>query len=177
LASGTGLLSDPQANTFLTSYPDAQGGFTIEDVFPGPYLIEAPPDSPPAPYYLDSIRLGNHEALESNVPILSDAEPLTFTYKLDGGNVRGTIEDCGAARVLLIPQNPALCRGAFIRTTSCAPNGGFEFSPVRPGEYFGFAIAWWSPTLWYGAVPDDGLLSRPAESRCAPMSPLPPRSG
>jgi hypothetical protein len=160
LAAGAGLPSDPQGNTFQTSDTDGQGEFTIEDVFPGPYLIEVFADSPTAPYYLDSIRLGSREALDSDVPIVSDARPVTVTYKLGGGTVRGNIEACGAARVLLIPQDPARRRRNFILSTSCGKTGGFEFSGVRPGEYYGIAIKSGSPTPWSEFILDDELLKQ-----------------
>jgi protocatechuate 3,4-dioxygenase beta subunit len=143
-------------NRIFTGNPDGRGDFTIQNLYPGPYQIL--PGLPPAPYYLDSIRLGEHDALGSDVPILSDAQPLTVTYKLGGGTVRGTIEACGAGHVFLIPQDPALRRGYFIRRTTCGQNGQFEFSAVRPGEYYGLAIAGDSPTPWYEAMWDEGML-------------------
>ena len=82
--------------------PDAKGDFTIPDLFAGRYRVIA--DLPPAPYYLDSIRLGDRDALEAGVQILSGAQPLTVTYKRNGGTVRGTVEDCAGGQVLLIPQ-------------------------------------------------------------------------
>jgi Carboxypeptidase regulatory-like domain len=158
LASGDGLSSDPSGKNYQTSDTDGKGEFTIDDVFPGMYQIEAMTDSPTAPYYLDSIRLGDREAIESDVPVLSDAQPVTFIYKLDGGTVRGNIETCGAARVLLVPQDPARRRRNFILSTSCSRTGGFEFSGVRPGEYYGIAIISASPTRGYGGMLDDGVL-------------------
>jgi hypothetical protein len=122
--------------------PDGKGGFMIANLYPGPYeILPGFFSPPPAPYYLDSIRLGERDALESGVQIESGALPITITYKLNGGTVRGSAEACGAGEILLIPQDPVLRRDGFIHQTSCAQNGRFEIPAVRPGEYYGFALA------------------------------------
>jgi hypothetical protein len=121
--------------------PDGKGGFTATNLYPGSYEIQPGFLSPTTgPYYLDSIRLGERDALES-VQIESGALPITITYKLNGGTVRGSVEACGAGEVLLIPQDPALGRDGFIHQTSCTQNGRFEIPAVRPGEYYAFALA------------------------------------
>jgi uncharacterized GH25 family protein len=158
VAFNAGAAQVADTGRMIAGNPDGKGGFTIRNVYPGPYQIQMLPETAPAPYYLDSIRLGGQDALESDVPILSESLPLTVTYQLGGGTVRGTIEACGAGRVLLIPQDPALRRGGFIRHTTCAQNGRFEIPAVRPGEYYGLAVAGDSPTPWYAAMLNDGLL-------------------
>ena len=140
---------------------DGKGGFTFQPVYPGPHRI-AILSMHPGPYYLDSIRLGDQDALVPGVPILSDAQPLTLTYKLDGGTVRGIIEGCASARILLLPQDPALRRGEFLRETNCGQNGHFEFTAVRPGEYYGLAIMSGSSPRWYADLRDDDLIGRRA---------------
>jgi hypothetical protein len=136
LVSGATLMSDRRGGDIRVI--SDSGDLASRDLYPGTYQIETLTDSP-VPYYLDSIRLGDQDAL-GWVSILSDAQPLTLTYKLGGGTVRGTIEACGAANVLLIPQDPKIRRHAFLRVTTCGQNGQFEFQAVRPGEYYGLAI-------------------------------------
>jgi len=128
---------------FFYGNSDGEDGFTIKNLYPGPYQIL--PTPPPAPYYLDSIRFGARDAVGSNVEILPGDLPLTVTYKLNGGTVRGTVEGCAAGQVVLIPQDPALHRDGFIRRTSCGQNGRFEITAVRPGEYYGLAVAAGNP--------------------------------
>jgi hypothetical protein len=160
LAAAVSLLSDPQDGRFLTSDSDGKGGFTIENVYPGPYYIVILPESPLLPYYLDAVSLGGQDVFESDVRNLSDAQPLTITYKLGGGTVRGVIDACGGGQVLLIPRDPG-SRSYLRRGTSCAHDGRFEFSAVRPGEYYGLAISGDSPwTAAYHGVVDDDLLKR-----------------
>ncbi len=134
LAFNAGAASGARA--FLTSNPDTKGGFTIQNVYPGPYLIVA--DEPPPQYYVESIRLDDRDALNSDVQILTGFEQLTVTYKLGGGTVRGT---CAAESVMLIPQDPVFRRPDFIRRATCLPNGSFDVPAVRPGEYYGIAMA------------------------------------
>jgi hypothetical protein len=128
---------------FFEGAADGEAGFTIKNLYPGPYQIL--PSPPPAPYYLDSIRFGARDAAGSNVEILPGDLPLTVTYKLNGGTVRGAVEGCAAGQVVLIPQDPALHRDGFIRRTSCGQNGRFEITAVRPGEYYGLAVAAGNP--------------------------------
>jgi len=125
--------------------PDGNGAFTFKNVYPGEYVI-TPGFALPS-HYLDSIRLGARDALAPNVQILSGAEPITITYKRDGGTVRGSVEDCGPGTVVLIPRELARRLDGFIRQTTCGQNGHFEIPAVRPGEYYGFAVAKGGPNV------------------------------
>jgi 5-hydroxyisourate hydrolase-like protein (transthyretin family) len=145
---------------------DSTGNFTVQNVYPGPYLIIAAP--PPSKYYLESVRLGDRDAIATDVSILSGAQPLTVTYKPGGGSVRGTVggnagpgvDACGGGEVVLVPRDPARRRAGFIHRTTCSQNGAFEIPNVRPGEYYGFAIAGSDPTPWFATTLDDRLLQQ-----------------
>ncbi len=78
-----------------------QGELAVPDLYPGAYQLRQLGNSL-VPYYLDSIRLGDGDAL-GLVSILSDGRPLTITYKLGGGTVRGTVEGADSGHVFLIP--------------------------------------------------------------------------
>jgi uncharacterized GH25 family protein len=150
----TGLITDGP-DGFLVAREDGSG-LTVRDVYAGPYQVQFLSDSP-APYFLDSIRLGDQNAA-GTISILSDATPLNITFKLGGGTVRGTIEGCGSKHVFLVPQEPALRRNGFIRIATCDRNGHFEFPAVRPGEYYGIAPAI-EPRSFAG-LGDEGLLKQ-----------------
>ena len=155
LHSDSTVMSDG-ADSFFPA-PSNDGNLTVRNVYPGLYEVETFSD-PPVPYYLDSIRLGVQDA-RGWVSILTDAQPLTITYKLGGGAVRGTIEGCGDAHVLLIPQDQALRRHAFIYIATCSKSGQFEIPAVRPGEYYGLADAG-EPSA--AILHDGGLLKQAA---------------
>jgi hypothetical protein len=142
LASSAFLLSDPATDTSIHIFSN-DGKLTVRNVYPGSYQVQPLADTA-APYYLDSIRLGERDAM-GWVTIVSDAEPLIIRYKLGGGSVHGTVEECNGCDVFLIPREVVLRRAGLLRVTRCGENGRFEFPAVRPGEYYGFAIA--------GAVP------------------------
>ena len=133
LVSGSALLSDGGAASIPV--PSDDGLIEAASVYPGVYEIR-PISESPAPYYLDSVQLGERDGL-GPVAIFSGAEALTVTYKLGGGTVRGSAESCGAGHPVPIPQDAALRLAGFIRVTDCDANGRFEFPAVRPGEYFG----------------------------------------
>lgn len=118
--------------------------------------------SPPR-YYLDSIRIGGRDALESGVEILSGALPLTVAYKLGGGTVRGTVERCAGGTVRLLPHDKTMWRPGSVWFAPCDSNDRYQLAAVRPGEYYALAIAGDSPTPWYAAKwDDDGLLNNAA---------------
>jgi carboxypeptidase family protein len=123
---------------FVTARPDAAGDFTADGVYPGLYAVHAV--SPGPRFYLASIRLGDRESPDGRVELYSAALPLRVTYRSDGGTVRGTVEDCGNAAVMLMPQDPAWQRTEYIRRSTCESNGHYEISAVRPGEYLALAV-------------------------------------
>ena len=155
--AGAAGLADKPAGAFLTGIPDAKGDFQIQNVYPGRYQI-LPGVSPPQ-YYLDSIRIGGHDALESGVEILPGAQQLTVAYKLGGGTVRGTVEKCAGGTVRLLPHDKAMWRRGFVLFAPCDSNDRYAIAAVRPGEYYVLAIAGDSPTPWYATMwDDDGLV-------------------
>ena len=155
---GAAGLADKPAGAFLTGIPDAKGDFQIQNVYPGRYQIL--PGLAPPQYYLDSIRIGGHDALESGVEILPGVQELTVAYKLRGGTVRGKVEKCAAGTVRLLPHDKTMWRQGFVFFAPCDSNDRYAITAVRPGEYYALAIAGDSPTPWYATVwDDDGLVN------------------
>ena len=156
--AGAAGLADRPADAFPTGIPNAKGDFQIRNVYPGPYQI-LPGPSPPQ-YYLDSIRIGGHDALESGVEILPGAQPLTVAYKLGGGTVRGTVEKCAGGTVRLLPRDREMWRQGFMLFAPCDSNDRYAIAAVRPGDYYALAIAGDSPIPWYATMwDDDGLVN------------------
>jgi hypothetical protein len=113
------------------------GNLTVRNIYPGSYRVQFLTDSP-VPFFLDSIRLGEQDAVRS-FSVDSASLPLTIRFRLGGGTVTGTIEACDSHDVFLVPQDAALRLYGFIRKSSCDRNGHFEFLAVRPGKYYGIA--------------------------------------
>jgi hypothetical protein len=141
----------------MSARPDADGNFSFPHVYPGFYRIEA---SPPPPYYLDAVRLGEAELATPEMELAPGAAPITVVYKTNGGTVRGAVEKCASGTVLLVPQDAALRRAGFLRNARCDSNGRYEVTAVRPGEYYVLAFA------GNGSMPfmlpqwDDGILNQ-----------------
>jgi hypothetical protein len=123
----------------IIARPDEAGNFTLPDVHPGTYRIIPLPSPPPA-YYLDAVRLGDVDVAASEVEIMSGAPPITIVYKPNGGTVRGTAEKCGSGRVWLVPQDAARQWLGFLRVAHCDANDRYEFTAVRPGDYYALAL-------------------------------------
>jgi hypothetical protein len=116
---------------------DPSGAFHIDDVIEGSYAMVVLPVKPP--YYLASIRLGERDVLGETFEVHSGAPPLTVALKSDSGIVRGFVEDCNGATVLIAPQDPRI--PDFTKTTVCRAGGAFEIAALAPGEYYAYAFA------------------------------------
>jgi hypothetical protein len=123
---------------FVTGRPDESGKFSMDGLYPGLYYVT--PILNLRQFYLASIRLGQHESSDGRVEFFSGGLPLTVTYRSDGGTVHGTIEGCGAATVVLVPQDLTLRRRPYILNGKCRANSTYEFTAVRPGEYYVLAL-------------------------------------
>lgn len=123
------------------SSTDRQGHSRIDGVYPGLYRVMPIPVA--GPYYLASIMLGTREMLGQDVAFADGADALKIVYKSDGGTIRGTVEDCGGATVIVAPEDPTLQRGEYSFTPSshCTDDGHFELRSLRPGRYLAFAFA------------------------------------
>jgi protocatechuate 3,4-dioxygenase beta subunit len=126
---------------------DAGGNFTADGIYPGDYTVSILPPVPAPGYYLDAIRVGDRETLARQVEILSESTPISIQFKAGGGTVQGTVEDCGGAYVLLLPQDPSMRRQGVVRRVQCAEGGCFEIASARPGDYYVLALGSGSPAL------------------------------
>jgi hypothetical protein len=145
----------PGGQPRLLARPDESGTFKIDGLFHDSYRVNPGPTKPP--YYLDSIRLGDREIAGQEMELPSPA-PLTVVYKMDGGTIRGTAENCGAGSVVLVPQKSELWRAGFVRWEPCTANGRFEIAAVKPGEYYAVAVGLVPPNLFFPVVEMDSTL-------------------
>jgi hypothetical protein len=114
------------------------GSFRIDNLAPGLYRFQ--PTSPGPPYYLASIEMNGRDVLGEWVEIAPGTLPVTITYRADGGMVRGTVEECGGATIVLAPQVASLQYAEFVRQARCQQGGRFEITGIRPGDYYAFAF-------------------------------------
>jgi hypothetical protein len=86
--------------------------------------------------------------------------PLTITCRADGGTVRGAVEDCLCATVMLVPREPRLRIQALLPSADCGAGGRFEFAAVPPGEYYALAVdrAPGMEAVFFGLTLDQALL-------------------
>jgi hypothetical protein len=142
---------------------DSTGNFRINNVYPGKYKIVAV--SPGPPYFLNSVRVGNRELLGQYVDLISGVLPVEIKFESEGGGVRGLVEKCGSATVVLAPQDPTLQELQFVRTARCEDQGRFQITNVRPGDYYAFAFDQWGGAAELLSGLDQSLINKAARVR------------
>lgn len=120
---------------------EESGKFTADGLYPGVYGITMAPALPAPGYYLDAIRIGEHDILTRDLEIASEYTAISIVFKAGGGAVRGVVEDCGGATILLLPQDKAMRRQGSVRVAQCQEGNRYEIPWVRPGDYYLFAFA------------------------------------
>lgn len=106
-------------------------------LLPGRYLI-GPGNAPTNGYYLAAALLDNRDVL-GQVVELSAGSSLKMIYRTGGGSVRGTVEKCGEATVVLMADPTSSAMLGY--SGHCDPSGGFAIRDVPPGEYTAVAVA------------------------------------
>jgi Carboxypeptidase regulatory-like domain len=150
--------------------PDAQGSFTFRGVYPGIYRISA--SGPPRNHYLDSIRVGDAET--TGIARFDAPQPITLSYKSNGGALRGSVEKCAGGKVWIFPSDPSLTTRPDLRiSATCDANDGYAINSIRPGEYYAIALPAEAP--WIGEL-EDALIPqsirvtiRPTETTTADL--------
>jgi hypothetical protein len=132
------------------------GTLRMDKLYPGLYSISAP--RPPQPFYLDAIRV---DGIEPNTREIELSGPATITavYKINGGQVRGTVEGCTEGSVWLIPQDAAK-RHAFWHAEPCLKDGHYEAKSIRPGEYYAVPASGEFPRAWIYGIFEQPVLDR-----------------
>jgi len=118
--------------------PDAEGSFTVKDVYPGRFWIVG---AAPHPYYLAAVQAGGAELATPEVDLSSGNLAMTLVFKADGGSVHGTAEKCNAGPVLLVPQEARLRVAGLLRRAFCDSQDRYEIRSVRPGNYYLMAFS------------------------------------
>jgi len=115
-----------------------QGGLQFPAVYGGHYRINVFASIPG--YYLDSILLEGRDVLGKEALLAEGTPPIQVVFQSDSAALRGTVEDCGSATILVLPQDEGLWDFRFIHRASCDRTGHFEIGSLRPGSYYALAV-------------------------------------
>lgn len=116
---------------------EQDGRVVIPQVYRGRYRI-FPLGYLPG-FYLESIRVGDQDALLAPVDIYPGMPPFRITYSPNPGRVAGVVE--GGGYVSLLPVEEYLWDGQFIRSARVQTGRRFEIANLRPGVYFALAFS------------------------------------
>jgi len=135
--------------------PDSTFSITLR---PGRYFAQ---DAGLKSWFLKSLRIGGHEAVDEPVDIQAGTNDAVLTLTRSMGEVRGTIVDSTgrpdtSSMVLLFSTNPRFWPGVYLRTPHVLEEGTdsgghFILSDVLPGEYYLAA----APILPWDRLDDD----------------------
>ncbi len=112
------------------------GTFSISGLIPGTYEVNV--QGQPEPSYVKSLRLGDRDVQETEIPITAGAAgPLRILLGTKMGKIDGTVEGAsGAVSVVFFTASS----GAFAGVTSADAQGHFHWENAAPGEYRAFAL-------------------------------------
>ncbi len=103
------------------------GRLSFENLVPGDYRLIVNPG------LLSQIFLGDIEITGTFQVTAGGSPPLRVVLKTWSGTVRGAVENCEGAMVVLVPQR---VEGVVVgQSVPCGAGGSFELSEVSPGDY------------------------------------------
>jgi hypothetical protein len=117
---------------------DAPGTMSTDakSVYPGTYIIR--PMSMMPGRYLESVKLGDADALGKPVTIWDASLPLRIKYSAGAARMSGVVEDGAGATVVVLSVDEAQ---AYLGVTTAASNGRFDVPNLRPADYYVLAFA------------------------------------
>ena len=151
----SGMVMNPSRQQGLSP----QGGFTLENVLPGEYVVTA--QSLPPGYYVKDARIEHADALDRPIVVSGPVTgSLSVVLSSKGGQVEGVVVDIrrravsGIQAVLVPVRRPA--RPDLYRTAVTDQSGRFTVRGIPPGDYKVFA---WEAIESFGYF-DEDLLRR-----------------
>jgi Carboxypeptidase regulatory-like domain len=116
---------------FLQANPDG-----IPNVYPGRYTILVVNRFPKS--YVESIRLGDVEVSDRPFDLWDGSLPIRITMRQGAASIHGNVENASAGAVVVLDA------GANVTTklpnTYSFSNSRFDVGPLRPGDYYVFAV-------------------------------------
>ncbi|HTC91563.1 MAG TPA: carboxypeptidase-like regulatory domain-containing protein [Bryobacteraceae bacterium] len=132
--SGKVMLAPEWGGPSPSSNRNKDGTYKIDGLYPGRYWVDALPPAQSG-YYLASITLGDQDILGKRVEFSPDSALLRVVYRSDGGTLRGTVENCGNATIVITQRNVP-----SVRSAHCTDGEHFEIANLRPSSYYAFAF-------------------------------------
>ena len=120
------------------SKADADGKLQFPAIFPGRYTVNV--FGTLKEHYLDSVMIGEQDVLGKEAVFAEGMPPVRVVFKPNAAGVRGAVENCGGASILLLPQDEGLWNYRFIQQGSCDGSGHFTIAGLRPGSYYAVAV-------------------------------------
>jgi hypothetical protein len=133
----------PLMTRTATARVDADGTFTIRDVFEGRYQIHlnAASQSIPSDLYISGLRHGTQDIRNDGViDVRPSSLPVEIQLRAGAGAIQGTVEGPDGripshADVVLIPQFPFRENVLFYDRTTASDKAEFKFEGIAPGDY------------------------------------------
>jgi len=120
------------------SKANAEGKLQFPAIYPGRYRVNV--FGTLKQHYLDSVMVGEQDVLGKEAVFAEGMPPVRVVFKPNAAGVRGAVENCGGASILLLPQEEGLWNYPFIQHESCDGNGHFAIGGLRPGSYYAVAV-------------------------------------
>jgi len=149
LARARARLFEDNSTTAMSQPSDANGGFELEDVFPGTYRLDV---TPPAPdLYVKRILIGSEEVapMAPSVEVTPDFDGrIDILLSPNGGRVGGTVTNrdgdaVPGAAVTLVPgragPDEETLPQTLVKRALTGPDGTYSLTGIAPGEYQLFA--------------------------------------
>ena len=152
----------------LRALVSKNGAFTIHNVTPGVWDIEAGPIPPGG--YLKSIRLGTKDVLTEDMVLSGKTTvPLSIVVSTQAASVEGQVisstgEPVMKAAVLLAPEEKFRNVTSFYRVAHSDEKGFYKMIGVTPGKYRLYALGELDPSY----IQDSGLL-KPLDRFAVPI--------
>ena len=131
----------PELGESKSGTRQADGTVLIEDVFPGRYTIMPAVTGRPTGYYLESVLFGARDVTGQAVDLVDGTVPIRVIFSPNPGRVSGTVENCRGETVVLWGLDEPILGSNYFHKTTCDASGRFEFTDLRPGDYYAYTFA------------------------------------
>jgi hypothetical protein len=111
-------------------------GESIPNIYPGRHTIQVMGGLSQS--YVESIRLGDVDVSGRPFDLWDGSQPIRVTVRTGGAWIRGTVENAAAATVVVMDADESVTTKTSRTYSHSGPR--FEIGPLRPGDYYVFAV-------------------------------------